>query len=90
MKKLSKPSIENLKLIGEVLYNFTGNEFYLNLVSNYYQSKVMVCTYRGQFFEVYWEYLNLIKQMVNEGKTFQFPLFKLGSTQPKPYIYNSL
>jgi len=90
MKKLNRPSIENLKLIGEILYNFTGNEFYLGLVSNYYQCKAMVLSYRGQFLEVYWENYNLVKKMVNEGKTFEFPLFKIGSTQPKPYIYNSL
>ena len=90
MKKLSKPSIENLKVIGEILYNFTGNEYYLYLTIYYYQAKAMCSTYRGQFFSVYWENFNLVKQMVNEGKTFEFPLFKLGSTQPKPYIYNSL
>ena len=90
MKKLSIPSIENLKIIGEILYNFYGNEFYLNLVSNYYQSKAMISSYKGMFLSIYYQYYNEVKQAVNKGEVFKYPLFTLGTTSQKPFIYNSL
>ena len=90
MKTLFKPSINNLKIVGEILYNFYGNEFYLNLVTNYYQSNAMIGTYRGKFFDVYYQYYNEVKLNVNSGNTFNYPLFILGTQQPKLFIYNSL
>lgn len=90
MKTIQKPSISNLELIGEILYNFYGNEFYLNLVSNYYQSNAMIGTYRGKFFDVYFQYLNEVKENVNNGNVFNYPLFILGTQKQKPFIYNSL
>ena len=90
MKKIAIPSIENLKIIGEILYNFYGNEFYLNLVSNYYQSKAMTGSYKGIFLNVYYQYYKEVKNAVKKGETFRYPLFNLGSNTPKPFIYNSL
>ena len=89
MKKLSKCSLSNLKLIGEVIYNITGLEYYLNLTSNYYQSAAMCGSYRGHFFDFYFENLKLLKKLINKGETFNYPLCKLDGTI-KPYIFNSI
>lgn len=90
MKNLSKPSKENLKIIGEVMYNITGLEYYLNLTQNYYQSKAMCGTYRGHFFEFYNEIYNQMKFSINNGCVFNYPLYCLKTKREKPYIYNSL
>jgi hypothetical protein len=89
MKKLSKCSLENLRLLGEVLYNFTGLEYHLNLTQNYYQSKAMLGSFKGDFFEFYYQNYRLMKYFIEDGKTFEFPLYNLDGTK-KPYIYNQL
>ena len=90
MNKLAKPSIENLRILGEVLYNLTGLEYYLSLTLNYYTSVASFGAYRGQFFEFYYMEYNQLKTIINAGGTFKYPLYNLGTKQPKPFIYNSL
>jgi hypothetical protein len=90
MKKLKTPSVDNLKILGEVMYNFAGLEYYLNLPLNYYTSVAMCGTYRGHFFDFYFEVYKQVKENVQNGKTFEFPLYIIGTQQPKPFIYNSL
>ena len=85
MKKLSKPSVNNLKIVCEVLYNFTGLEYYLS-ICNTYSCKNMEIT----FFEFYYDLYNEAKEMVKNGETFKFPLYNLETKEPKPFIYNSL
>ena len=90
MKKLAIPSFQNLKILGEIMYNFTGLEYYLNLTLNYYTSVATCGTYRGSFFEFYHNIHKEVKSCVKNGNTFIYPLYSLETKQPKPFIYNSL
>jgi hypothetical protein len=90
MKKLKTPSINNLKILGEIMYNFTGLEYYLNLSLNYYTSVATCGTYRGHFFDFYFEVYKQVKENIQCGNTFEFPLYIIGTQQTKPFIYNSL
>jgi hypothetical protein len=89
MKRLNKCNLENLQILGEVLYNITGLEYYINLNLNYYTSVAMCGTYRGAFFSFYFDNLKLLKTLINNGETFKFPLCNLDEND-KRYIYNSL
>lgn len=71
------------------MYNITGLEYYLDLTLNYYQSVAMCGTYRGHFFDFYFENLKQLKKLIDKGETFNFPLYKLDGTI-KPYIFNSI
>ena len=85
MKKLSKPSVTNLKVVCEILYNFTGLEYHLS-ICNTYNCKNMGIT----FFEFYFDLLNEVKEMVKNGETFKYPVYDSETKKAKPFIYNSL
>ena len=90
MKKLAIPTIENLRLLGEVLYNLTGLQYYLNLPLQYYTSVAMCGVERGDYFRFYYDNYRLMNKLINEGNTFEFPLYNVSTKNIKPFIYNSL
>lgn len=90
MKKLAVPTIENLRLLGEVLYNLTGLNYYLGLQLRYFESIAMCGGYQGDYFVFYYDNYRLMNKLISEGNTFEFPLYNIGTKILKPYIYNSL
>ena len=78
-----KTNKENYRKLCEVMYNFTGNSYWLN-------KPVFDVIMKENFFVCFAAVKKEVKQRVDGGDTFKFPILKLETGTAKPYIYNNL
>lgn len=78
-----KTTRENYKKLGEVMYNFTGNEYWLN-------KSISDTVMKENFFVCFAAVKKEVEKRVKDGEIFRFPLIKLETGEQKQYIYNSM
>lgn len=80
---IMKTTKENYKKLCEVVYNFTGNVYWVN-------KSIYDAAMKENFFVCFAAVKKEVEKRVKDGEIFRFPLIKLETGTEKPYIYNNL
>ena len=78
-----KTTKENYKKLCEVMYNFTGNVYWVN-------KSIYDAAMKENFFACFATVKKEVEKRVKDGEIFRFPLIKLETGEQKQYIYNSM
>ncbi|MAX51526.1 MAG: hypothetical protein CMH22_06060 [Methylophaga sp.] len=84
-----KPTFDNLKTIGRVVYEATGESYWFYVATNAANSVAMGCNW----FEIFYSIRNNALKTLEPIDNFKYNLVRLkdgGGTEKLPFIYNSL
>lgn len=80
-----KPSYDSLRIIGRVMYEATGSDYWAGISCNVGVSCAMGCN----FFEMYWQVYNNAKKQLSKIDCFSYNLVKLNGNKV-PFLYNQI
>jgi len=83
--KSLKPSYDNLRIIGRVMFEAGGGNYWLHLPENAAAS----CSNGANFMELFWDWRNQALRHLKNIDTFTVNLVRLGG-EKVPFLYNSL